>query len=305
MIQTTFLNLFGKNLLPIFLIAGIGWILATKKGVSAKPLSQVGFHVFSPCLIFTLITESAISPHDFLRLSGFALLTYGVTASLALLVAQRLRLSRSLKAAIFLCVLLPNSGSFGMAASLFSFGREAEARAGLIFVTMSILGYSLGVVVASMGKATVGTAVRKLASVPAVWAVPLAFLVRGMGVDLPAALQRTVDLLAQATIPVFLVILGMQLRRASPRHHPYALCTAVVFRLVGGAAVGLVMAQLFHLQGANYQAGVLEMAMPSAVLNTILATEYDVEPSFVATVVFCTMLGSPLTLTPLLHLLGA
>ncbi len=303
MIATAFLRLFGENLLPIFLIAGIGWTLAVWKGVSAKPLSQVGFHVFSPCLIFTLITGSAISPHDFLRLSGFALATYGATSGLALLVAQRLKLSRSLKAAIFLCVLLPNSGSFGMAASLFSFGREAEARAGLIFVTMSILGYSLGVVVASMGKESIGTALRKLVAVPAVWAVPLAFLMRGTGTELPSGLQRTVDLLAEATIPVFLVILGMQLRRASPRHHPKALCTAVIFRLVGGAGAGLLLAQLFHLQGANYQAGVLEMAMPSAVLNTILATEYDVEPSFVATAVFCTMLASPLTLTPLLHFL--
>jgi predicted permease len=298
------IDVFGKDLLPIFLIAGLGWAFAARKEISARTLSQVGFYLLAPCLIFTLISHSRISAGDFLRLSAFSLATYGITGGLALWVAQMLGLSRSLKAAILLCVLLPNSGSFGMSASLFSFGPEAETRAGLIFVTMSILAYSVGVVVASMGKAKFSTALRRLLSVPAIWAVPAAFLLRASGSPLPVPLRRTIELLSDATIPVFLLILGMQLRKASPRHHPKALCTALVFRLIGGMGVGLLLAPLFKLEGASYQAGVLEMAMPSAVVCTILATEYDTEPSFVATAVFCTMLASPLTLTPLLHFLG-
>jgi len=298
-------QLFGKNLLPIFLIAGAGWLLTVWKGISAKPLSQVGFYLLSPCLIFTLIIDSKISAHDFLQLSAFSLATYGITAGLALLLMAKMRMSRSIKAAVFLCVLLPNSGSFGMSANLFAFGPEAEAHAGLIFVTMSILAYTVGVVVASMGRASIGDAFRKLVMVPAVWAVPLAFLVSGSGMKLPIPIDRTVELLAEATIPLFLVILGMQLRKASPRHHPRALITAASFRLVVGAIVGLAMARVFGLQGISLQAGVLEMGMPSAVLNTILATEYDAEPSFVATTVFVTMVASPFTLTPLLRLLGA
>jgi len=45
--------------------------------------------------------------------------------------------------------------------------------------------------------------------------------------------------------------------------------------------------------------------MPTAVLATILATEYEAEPAFVITAVFATTLLSPLTLTPLLLVLGA
>ena len=44
--------------------------------------------------------------------------------------------------------------------------------------------------------------------------------------------------------------------------------------------------------------------MPSAVITLVLATEYDVEPGFVTSVVFLTTLVSPLTLTPLMRLLG-
>ena len=49
----------------------------------------------------------------------------------------------------------------------------------------------------------------------------------------------------------------------------------------------------------------LESAMPTAVLCTVLATEYDVEPVFVTTAVVATTLFSPLVLTPLLAYLGA
>jgi predicted permease len=45
--------------------------------------------------------------------------------------------------------------------------------------------------------------------------------------------------------------------------------------------------------------------MPTAVMATILATEYEAEPAFVTTTVFATTLLSPLTLTPLLLILGA
>ena len=43
--------------------------------------------------------------------------------------------------------------------------------------------------------------------------------------------------------------------------------------------------------------------MPTAVLATILATEYGAEPAFVTTAVFTTTVLSPLT--PLLLILGA
>jgi hypothetical protein len=69
--------------------------------------------------------------------------------------------------------------------------------------------------------------------------------------------------------------------------------------------LALVISQFLHLQGPAFQAGIVESGMPSAVLTTVVATEYDVEPAFVTAVVFVTTILSPLTLTPLLYYLGA
>jgi len=102
-----------------------------------------------------------------------------------------------------------------------------------------------------------------------------------------------------------LIVLGLQLQGSRRIFAWRALSLANGMRLLGGLVVGLAMAGLFDLQGMAYNAAILESSMPSAVLSTILATEYDAEPAFVSTAVFTSTLLSPLTLTPLLLFLGA
>jgi len=121
----------------------------------------------------------------------------------------------------------------------------------------------------------------------------------------PVPVERTIELLSAATIPVFLVVLGMQLYGKGWKGpiRPLALSTAL--RLLGGPAIALMLAPLFGLHGAAQQAGVLQASMPSAVICIVLATEYDVEPALVTSTVFVTTLLSPFTLTPLLVWLGA
>jgi len=63
-------------------------------------------------------------------------------------------------------------------------------------------------------------------------------------------------------------------------------------------AIGL--AHLVGLQGPALQAGVLQASMPTAVITTILALEFDVLPNFVTSVVCVATLLSPLTVTLLI-----
>jgi hypothetical protein len=75
-------------------------------------------------------------------------------------------------------------------------------------------------------------------------------------------------------------------------------------RLLASPAIALLLAVPFGLSGVARQAGVLEAAMPAAVMTTVLAAEFQVEPEFMTAVVFTSTLLSPLTLTPLLAYLG-
>lgn len=299
------LHLFTDNLLPIFLAAGVGYFLAARSAVNPRTLSHVAFYVFSPCLIFRIIVDSRVPVEAMLRVGGFTALSLIVLAGVAALIAWRLGWQRSLVAAVALVVLLPNAGNFGLSANLLAFGEPGLAGASLYFVTSAILSYTLGVFVASLGKASPARALAGLIRIPTIWSVALGFLMVHLDLSLPRPADTTVRLLADACIPVFLIILGMQLHGAAWRGRVAPLALGAGMRLMGGMGLALVLAGWFGLAGAERQSGVLQSSMPSAVITIILATEYDVEPGFVTSVVLVTTVLCPLTLTPLLAYLGA
>lgn len=299
------LHLFLENLLPVFLAAGAGYLLAVRGRIDPRPLSQVAFYILAPCLIFRIITRNHMTADSMLRMGLFAVVTLGILAAATALVARVLRWPRSVTAAVVLVVLLPNTGNFGLSVNLFAFGERGLAEASVFFVTTSIITFTVGVFIASLGRAGVGEALAGLPRVPTIWAVALAFVMVRAGAALPFPAARTVDLLADACIPVFLVVLGMQLVGARWRGRLGPLTLAAGMRLLVAVALGLGTASVLGLHGPARQAGLLQAAMPSAVITIILAAQYDLEPGFVTSAVLVSTVLCPLTLTPLLAYLGA
>jgi predicted permease len=124
------LTLFADNLLPVFLAAGAGFLMAWRLRIDPRPVSQLAFFVFAPCLVFQIITESELPGDAVLRMVGFTGLTLLLLAALAAGTALMLGWSRSVAAATAVVVLLPNAGNFGLSANLFAFGPVGLAQAG-------------------------------------------------------------------------------------------------------------------------------------------------------------------------------
>lgn len=299
------LRLFVDNLLPVLLMAAAGYVLSRWKRIDPHTLSNTVFYVLSPCLIFTLLTGSPLDGGEIIRMMSLAAVGLSLLAALAWAGGWFLRLPRRILAAVSMMVMLPNAASMGLSVNLFAFGEEAVTHASLYYVMTAILLYTLGVVIASLGKASLRESVRALLAVPAVYAAAAGFLFQTMSWRLPLPLARPVTLLGNAAIPVMLVLLGVQFQRADWRFPRRALGLAVGLRLVVSPAMTLLLGSLLGLPPLALRAGTLESAMPIAIATTILATQYDVEPSFVTSAVFISTLLSPLSLTPLLAILGA
>jgi len=298
------LDLFWNNLLPIFLIAGIGYLVGRWLRISPKPISQIIFYIFSPALIFDLISNSQLSITTIFQVGAIVTSIALILSLLAYLIGKAFHLERKLLAAVIMLAILPNAGNYGLSVNLFAFGDEALAYASLYFSFSVILTYTLGVIIASLGTVDVKTSFRSLLKVPAIYAVSLAFIFMAYQLQLPLPVERAISLLSDATIPAMLVLLGLQLQSITRNLHITALSISTILRLVVSPLLGFAISLLLGLQGAALQAVVSESAMPSAVTNTVLATEYNLEPAFVASVVFYTTILSPLTVTPLLALLG-
>jgi predicted permease len=297
------LKIVADDILPVFLIAAVGFVLARRFRADVRILSTVTFNALAPCLVFNLIVTSHLSAGEFGRIVVFTLLLVAALGILACLVALPFKLDRPELAALLLVVMFSNAGNYGLPVVLFAFGQDALASAVVYFVTSALLMYSLGVVVASSGRSSSWRAARGLLKVPAMWGLVAAVLVAWSGVRLPTGVERPIELLSAAAIPTMLLVLGMQLERSAWPDRPRLVATAATLTLVAAPALGFLLAGLLGLTGDARQAVIVESAMPSAVITTILALEFDVAPTFVTAVVVVTTAVSPVTVALVIALL--
>ncbi len=296
------LSILVDDIVPIFLAASVGFVLARRWQVDVRSVSRVTFNGLAPFLIFHLLSTTTVSAAEAGRVALFTVLLVLTIGAVARLAAIPLRLSRPELAAFLIVVMFSNAGNYGMSVVLFAFGREHLARAAIYFVTSAVLMYTVGVVIASSGRQSLVSALRRLLHVPALYGVVAAALVLTTGVTLPTAISRPVELLAGAAIPTMLLVLGMQLERGAWPSRPGLVAAAAALALVVAPAIGFGLAHLLGLSGAARQAVIVQSGMPSAVITTILALEFDVAPAFVTAVVLATTVVSPLSVTVLIAL---
>jgi hypothetical protein len=129
-----------------------------------------------------------------------------------------------------------------------------------------------------------------------------AALVRHTGWQVPLFLDRSVSMLGDASIPLMLVILGLQIAesRAWPRDRMVLIGVAVFLQIVVTPLIALLLAHGMGMSGVTRQAAVLQASMPAAVVTTVLAVQYELDSTLVSGTVVLTTLLSPLTLTPLI-----
>lgn len=298
--MTVLLAIFVSDILPIFLIALVGYLLARYLDASVKTLAHVVFYALVPCLVFRLLVTSNLSGVPFGRMAALAVLVCAAMGLVGRIAAIPLRLARPELTAFLLVVMLSNAGNYGLPVVLFAFGQEALSHATVYFVTSSMLTYTVGVFLAATGRRSVRSALIGIAKTPAIYGVAAALSVLAAGVTVPVAVMRPVGLLSDAALPTMILVLGMQLERATLPARPSLVVVAVSLSLVVAPLVSLGLASLLGLSGVSRQAGVLLASMPVAVVTTILALEFDVSPAFVTSAVFFSTLVSPLTLTPLI-----
>jgi len=295
---------FANNLLPILLLGGAGWLLGKALSIDSRALGRVVFYVFSPILVFNLLLHVELNSAEILGTMAYAVLVAAIGGLLAFGLGRLMHLERPVLMALVITVAFANTGNYGLPLVSFAFGSEALAFASLYFVTNSILFNTAGVLLASLGHMDFRTAILGLFRVPAVYGVILAALLNRFDVALPLPLARTVDLAASGSIPLMIVLLGVELSRVTWSHSIKPIGLSVGLRLVAGPVIGLLLAIPFGLQGAARQASITETAMPGAVTNMVLAAEYGLDSSLVTAMVFIGTILSPLTLTPLLVFLG-
>jgi len=299
------LSILVSDILPIFAIAAIGYLLERRISGSVKILSSITFYALSPCLVFTQLVTSRLGSKAVGRMAFYCVvltLTMGLVARLAAMV---LALDRRNVSSFLLVAMFSNSGNFALPLILFAFGTEALSHASVYFVTSAILVYTVGVFIAANGKQDRLSAMKGILRVPALYALACAGIISILHVSPPEAVMRPVSMLSEAALPMMLLVLGMQLKRAVLPNRPIVVATAVALSLVVAPIVGFGFTLLLGFAGAARASAITVASMPAAVVTTVLAIEFDLDSSLVTSTVFVSTLLSPLTLVPIIAYLQA
>jgi len=296
------LPIFYTNILPIFVVIGMGYALGRTLRLEVKPVSRVAFYVLAPCLAFSSLIKNRIHGDELGRIAVFVTLITIAVGILTWLMVRTLRLSRPVESALLLSTMFVNCGNYGIPLNLFAFGEAGQARAIMYLVVSSTLVNTIGVYLAARGRATGSQALRNLVKVPLIYAVLLAGAVSLTGATIPAPLFNAVDMVGKASVPMMLLILGMQLARTSVTRDLGNIGLATFIRLIVAPVLAFGLAAVMGLRGVTSQTMIVEASTPTAVTSTILALEFDARPDLVTSVVFLSTLLSPLTLTVVIAL---
>ena len=296
-------QVFVDNIVPIILVAGAGFALQRLFKIDPRPLSVTVFNVLTPALVFHLLVESSMPTNGAFRLALLATLVVLSLVILSWILGRALHFDTRTLAALILSASFLNAGNYGLSLNQIALGSVGLAWASIYYITNSLWTNSLGVIIAQAGRMPAINAVKGLARVPAVYAVLLAFGMRWFQLELPAFVMEPVGLLSNATVPVMLLVLGMQIGKAGIPSRWNILALVSVLQLIVAPLLAWGLSLVLRLPSPVAEVAVIEAATPTAVLAMIIALEFNVEPELVTSSVVLTTLLSPLTITPILVLL--
>ena len=297
------LDVFLTVILPTFLVAAVGAGLQRWRSLGVGALGPVAMYLLSPALVLNGLLTTELPAAISLRVVVAAFAAMTIMLALAFVLSALVRHPRSLQSGFTLATGFPNAGNMGIPVAFLAFGDQGLAVAIIVFVVQGSLSWPIGIYVAARGRAHGFAPLIAAVKVPTLYAVPVALVMRTAGWDLPFTLERPIEMLADATIPVMLIVLGFQLGQGIDWARWRSLLSSGTLRLVAAAGIGYLVTLAVGLEGTAQQTVVLVAAMPTAVFTAILATEFDAEPKFVTSTVIMSTLASIGTLTVLITVL--
>jgi predicted permease len=296
------LLIFINVVTPVFGLVLIAYVVGPKLKLEARTLSRASYYILMPAFVFDTIRQTNVDVDLAAKMVLYIFAVHVACALLGFTVAKLRGHLPEMVAAYVLIAVFGNIGNFGLSLIGFRLGPTGLALATVYFVVINITAFSIGVAAASWARGGKLNVIPSILKTPTVIAFMPALLFWTGELELPLFLSRMTSLLRDATIPVMLITLGVQLAEVGKPKLNLDVIVASGIRLLGGPVLAALLVIPFGLTGLARGAGILQASMPPAVLTAIIAIEYDVVPKFVTTTVLFGTLLSLVTLTLIMSL---
>lgn len=304
------LHAFVEVLLPVLVVVSVGFALRRgQAGLDLRTLNRVSMYALGPALIFTTIVRIDVAGGEALRISAASALLVAAMGAVTFAAARLMRLDDASTAGLLLCALFMNAGNYGLPTTRFAFGEAGFQRALLFFIAQTILAQVLAIPIAGAGSSGWRTSLAQIFRMPQIYAVAAGLAARLGGLDLVHRADALgsafsgVALIADAALPLLLLLLGMQLASGAGVEDGRLTAVAAPLRLVASPLLAWGIGAALGLDALALRVVVLQASMPTAVNMVLYSAEFGARPRFVAGVVVVTTLGSLVTLSLLLTML--
>ncbi|MEP7181476.1 MAG: AEC family transporter [Betaproteobacteria bacterium] len=283
-------------ILPVFSIIALGWLYGRRAKPDMAWVNRISMNVLSPALIF-----SALAAKDFDIAENRLLMlgSVGVVLGSGLLAWPFAKLLHEDHRTFVPPMMFNNCGNMGLPLAALAFGASGFSAMVALFTISNLLHFTLGAWMIDHH-----ARFRNLLRNPMVWSTFAGFAFAALHPPLPEVLAVTIKLVGDALIPMMLLSLGVRL--TTIRWHDTRL------GIIGGLVcplTGIAMAALLTpvLGLDRTQAGLLLLfgCLPPAVLNFMVAEQFEQEPGKVASIVLIgnvlSVIFVPLGLSLALH----
>ncbi|KGP74479.1 AEC family transporter [Pontibacillus yanchengensis] len=295
--------------LPAFIIFAIGFIGQKAIGFDRKTISKAALYLMYPFLAFQTFYNNPITL-DFLYIILFCVSLMTLLILLVKIVTSIGNMPGPKASAMVLSSVFMNSGNYGVPIILFAYGESGVTYAIIMMVIQSLLMNTVGLYYASKGSAdgdaNIRESLKKVMKMPINHAVLLGIVTQLFPITIPSFIMQAVNLVADATIPTIMIVLGMQLATLSKGAVQIRdLVTIGSIKMIVSPILAFLITSLLGLSTLLSSILIVLAAMPTAANTTMYSIQYNTEPQLVSYSTFWTTLLSIVTIPLLLWMVGA
>ena len=285
-----------SGILIVASVIAVGYFAARYKVLAPdvqSALTRTAFYITNPALLFTVVGESDIRA------------ALGVDAPLALLSATVIGLLYCLLSFLFfrrpvaetavgaMASSYANANNIGIPVSLYAVGTAQHVAPVLLVQLLIMAPFYLSVLgVAGGTKVSWKRMLLQPFSNPMIIASGLGVVMALTGWEAPELVQKPIDMLAGAAVPMVLLAFGMSLAGKAPLQKGDGRVETVVattLKVAGMPAVVWVLGRfVFGLEGQHLLASVIMAALPTAQNVFLFASPYGRGMTMARDVILCT-----------------
>ncbi|MGO4591862.1 AEC family transporter [Paenarthrobacter sp. 2TAF44] len=285
-----------SGILIVALVIAVGYFAARYKVLAPdvqSALTRTAFYITNPALLFTVVGKSDIRA------------ALGVDAPLALLSAAVIGLLYCLLSFVFfrrpvaetavgaMASSYANANNIGIPVSLYAVGTAQHVAPVLLVQLLIMAPFYLSVLgVAGGTKISWKRMLLQPFSNPMIIASGLGVVMALTGWDAPELVQKPIDMLAGAAVPMVLLAFGMSLAGKAPLQKGDGRVETVVATTLKVAGMPVVVWALgrfvFGLEGQHLLASVIMAALPTAQNVFLFASPYGRGMTMARDVILCT-----------------